>query len=207
MFRPMVKIACAIVCLLAASVALAQSEFSADIVTTGREGGGKKAKIFFGKDKVRIETAGERGMGGTVIMDLTAHTSTMVMDQQRMYMQVPIQMQNQRDPYHFFRTGDVENACADWLALPANKGGTCHKVGTETVNGRSAVKYEGTNAEGKSGTAWLDSKLHFPLKWVSDNGNNWELQNIKEGSQPSSLFEVPADYKKFDMGGMMQRQN
>lgn len=78
----MVKIACAIVCLLAASVALAQSEFSADIVTTGREGGGKKAKIFFGKDKVRIETAGERGMGGTVIMDLTAHTSTMVMDQQ-----------------------------------------------------------------------------------------------------------------------------
>ncbi|HTZ84931.1 MAG TPA: hypothetical protein VMB66_17145 [Candidatus Acidoferrales bacterium] len=207
MFRPMVKSSCLIACLLAASFALAQTEFSADIVNTGREGGGKKAKIYFGKDKMRIESAEQRGMGGAFIMDLSAHTSIVVMDQQHMYMEVPIQMQGRRDPYHFFQAGDAENACPDWLAQPSNKGGTCRKVGTETVNGRSAVKYEGTNAEGKSGTVWLDPKLRFPLKWQGENGGSGELQNIKEGLQPASLFEIPADYKKFDMGGMMQQQH
>ncbi|MFZ0733291.1 MAG: hypothetical protein WAM79_13260 [Candidatus Sulfotelmatobacter sp.] len=205
MLRPMVKSSCLIVCLLAASFALAQ-EFSADIVNTGREGAGKKAKIYFAKDKMRIESAEQRG-GGAVIVDLAAHTSTILMDQQHMYMEMPVQMADKRDPYHFFHIGDVENACSDWLAQPSNKGGTCHKVGTETVNGRSAVKYEGTNAEGKSGTVWLDPKLHFPLKWQGENGQTGELQNIKEGSQPASLFEIPAGYQKFDMGGTMQHQN
>lgn len=207
MFRPVVKIACAIVCLLAASFALAQTEFSADIANTGREGGGKNAKVYFGKDKIRFESSRQEGMGGAVIVDLSAHTSTMVMDQQHMYMEMPIQMASKRDPYHFFRAGDPENACPDWLAQPANKGGTCHKVGNDTVNGRSVVKYEGTNAEGKSGKAWLDPKLRFPVKWEESDGSGWELQNIKEGTQPANLFEIPAGYKKFDMGGMMQRQN
>jgi hypothetical protein len=121
-----------------------------------------------------------------------------------MYMEVPAQMANQRSAYNFFRTGDVENACSDWLQMQQNKGGTCHKVGSETVNGRSTVKYEGTNASGDTGTVWLDPKLRFPVKWQGKNGTG-ELRNIQEGSQPSSLFEVPSDYKKFDMGNMMQR--
>jgi hypothetical protein len=34
-----------------------------------------------------------------------------------------------------------------------------------------------------------------------------ELRNIKEGPQPASLFEIPSDYTKFDMGSMMQRRH
>ena len=33
---------------------------------------------------------------------------------------------------------------------------------------------------------------------------SFELQNIKEGSQPDSLFAIPSDYQKFDMGNMMR---
>ena len=116
-------------------------------------------------------------------------------------------MASQRTAYNFFRTGDVEAACSDWMQLPQNKGGSCRKVGNETVNGRSTVKYEGTNAKGETGDVWLDPKLRFPVKWEGKNGS-WELRNIQEGTQPASLFEIPADYKKFDMpnmGGMMQR--
>ncbi len=87
------------------------------------------------------------------------------------------------------------------------RGGSCHKIGSETVNGRSTVKYEGTNAKGETSNVWVDPKLRFPVKWEGKNGS-WELRNIQEGTQPASLFEIPADYKKFDMGnmgGMMQR--
>ena len=78
-------------------------------------------------------------------------------------------------------------------------------MGSDTVNGRSAIKYEGTNASGDSGTFWVDPKIAFPIKWQGKNSSG-ELRNIQEGSQPGSLFEVPAGYTKFDMGGMMQRQ-
>jgi hypothetical protein len=141
-----------------------------------------------------------------MIMDLSTQTSTVLIEQQHMYMQLPQQMANQRNAYHFFRTGDVENACADWLSQSWNKGGTCHKVGNDTVNGRTTVKYEGTNSRGESGTMWLDPKLRFPVKWQGKNGGG-ELQNIKEGAQPASLFEIPDGYTKFDMGSMMQKQN
>jgi len=200
-----VRIAALIMLVLGATVAIAQTEFSAEVVNTGKSDTASQAKLYFSKDKVRIEpTRKDPRGGGSVIMNLTSQTVTVLMDQQHMYMEMPAQTANQRSSYNFFRTGDVENACSDWLQMAQNKGGTCHKVGSETVNGRSTVKYEGTNSNGQTGTVWLDPKLRFPVKWEGKNGGG-ELRNIQEGSQPSSLFEVPADYKKFDMGNMMQR--
>ena len=198
----MTRVSCFIVVLALAGVALAQAEFSAEVVDAQK---GTQAKIYLAKDKMRFEPAekSQRGLGAFIV-NLATQTSTVLMDQQHMYMEMPSQMAAQRNPYRFWRTGDVENACSDWVQQSWNKGGTCHKVGDETVNGRSTVKYEGTNANGDTGTVWLDSKLRFPVKWQGKNGGG-ELRNIQEGSQPASLFEVPAGYTKFDMGSMMQR--
>jgi hypothetical protein len=166
---------------------------------------GSNGKIYFSKDKVRFESANkDPRTGGVVIMNLATQTTTVLMNQQHMYMELSPQMASQRTAYNFFRTDDVEAACSDWTQLPQNKGGSCHKIGSETVNGRSTVKYEGTNAKGETGDVWLDPKLRFPVKWEGKNGS-WELRNIQEGSQPGSLFEIPAGFTKFDMGGMMQR--
>jgi hypothetical protein len=206
MYRAMIRVSCFVALLVLASLALAQTEFSAEIVDTQKAETASKAKIYFAKDKMRIESAASnaRGMGGAVIVNFAAGTSTVLMDQQHMYMEIPIQMANQRSAYNFFRTGDADAACADWLQQEKNKGGSCHKVGSDTVNGRSTVKYEGTSASGDSNTFWIDPKLRFPVKWQGKN-NGGELRNIQEGSQPSSLFEIPAGYAKMDMGGMMQR--
>jgi hypothetical protein len=206
MLRLTMKTSCTFAFLLVASFALAQTEFSADVVNTTKDGAPVQARIYMAKDKLRIEPAekNQRG-GGAVIMNLSTQTSMVLMDQQHMYMEMPTQMTKQRNAYNFFRTGDVDNACADWLAQSWNKGGTCHKVGNDTVNGRSCVKYEGTNAQGDSGAVWLDPKLRFPLKWQGKNDGG-ELRNIQEGTQPASLFEVPAGYTKFDMGSMMQQR-
>ena len=204
MTRTFRRTCCGLAVILIATVALAQTEFSAEVVEN-QKGDAPQAKIYFGKDKMRFESAKKdpRG-GGAMIMNLATQTSTVLMDQQHMYMEMPAQMANQRNSYNFFRTGDVENACSDWLAQARNKGGTCHKVGNETVNGRSTVKYEGTYAQGETGAVWLDPKLRFPVKWQGKNGGG-ELRNIQEGSQPASLFEIPAGYTKFDMGSMRQR--
>jgi len=208
--RSMIRAFSVVALLLAARFALAQTEFSADIYNNQKPDA--QAKIYFGKDKMRFESADKDPRhGGAVILNLATQTSTVVMDQQHMYMDLPQQMANQRMTYNFFRTGDVENACSDWLQQAANKGGSCHKVGSDTVNGRSTVKYEGTNAKGETGYVWLDPKLRFPVKWQGKNNDWGELRNIQEGAQPASLFEVPAGYKKFEMpnmgnmGGMMQQ--
>lgn len=197
---------CFITLLVITQLVTGQAEFSADIVNTAKDGTPVQAKIYFAKDKIRVEPSdrSQRGMGGAFIMNLATQTSTVLMDQQHMYMEMPAQMAGQRSAYNFFRTGDAENACADWLAQARNKGGTCHKVGSDTVNGRSTIKYEGTSASGDTSTVWLDPKLRFPVKWQGKNGGG-ELRNIQEGAQPASLFEIPAGYNKFDMGNMMQR--
>jgi outer membrane lipoprotein-sorting protein len=204
MIRPL-TLACAFFALvLASNFTLAQTEFSAEIFDNQKQE--SQAKVYFGKDKARFESSKKDAHGGgALIMNMATQSSTVIMDQQRMYMELPAQMAAQRNTYHFFRTGDVESACSDWLAQSWNKGGTCHKVGSDTVNGRSTVKYEGTNSRGEAGTVWLDPKLRFPVKWEGKNGGG-ELRNIQEGPQPASLFEIPSGYTKFDMGAMMKQQ-
>ena len=209
MLRLMLRSACFVAFLLLASFALAQSEFSADIVdTSSKKADRGPTKVYFGKDKVRFDSpaSNDPSGGGGVIFSLKDESWVVLMAKQHMYMEMPAKMMESRGMFHFFRTGDVENACPEWQAMDANKGGTCHKIGHETMNGRDTVKYEGTNSKGEATTVWLDSKVRFPVKWQGKNDSG-EMQNIKEGSQPSSLFEVPSDYKKFDMGNMgnMQR--
>jgi hypothetical protein len=188
-----------------AACAFAQTEFSADIVDTHKQGNTSSARVYFAKDKMRIEPHDKDPKSmGAFIMNFSTQTSTVIMASQHMYMEMPVGTMNEKGAYNFFRTGDVENACGDWLKLEKNHGGTCHKVGNETVNGRSTVKYEGTNSNGETSEVWLDPKLRFPVKWTGKNGTG-EMQNIQEGSQPASLFEIPSGFTKMDMGGMMKQ--
>jgi hypothetical protein len=206
MLRCLARISSLIALIFAASLVLAQAEFSAEIVDLQKPGTPTQAKIFFAKDKIRIEaTAGGPRSGGAVIVNFATQTSMVLMAQQHMYMEMPAQTQNQRMGYAsaFFRVGDVEDACGDWQKLRSSQGASCHKVGSETVSGRNTVKYETTNASGDVSHFWLDPKLRFPVKWQG-KGSDGELRNIQEGAQPASLFEVPAGFTKMDMGGMMQ---
>lgn len=157
----------AVFCCLAC--ALFGQEFSADLVTTHASGGGVTAKIFVGKDKVRIEPQQNGGMGGmgggAVIMDMSTQTSVILMPERHMY----VETLPGHGPQHavaFFRPDDIDNACADWLKLARKPGGSCKKIGHESVNGRDTVKYEGTSAGGDPGDVWLDTKLKFVVKWL-----------------------------------------
>jgi hypothetical protein len=120
------------------------------------------------------------------------------MPERKTYMEFPQGQGPQQRAFNYFRAGDVQNACDDWQKLATNHGATCKKIGSETVNGRSTVKYEGTSSTGDTNYFWLDPSLRFPVKWQGKNGTG-ELRNISVGSQPSSLFEIPAGFQKFQM--------
>jgi len=98
--------------------------------------------------------------------------------------------------YPLFHIDDAENACQTW-EKSVDSPGSCKKVGDDTVNGRSAVKYTGATENGDTGTAWVDSKLHFVIKWEGEKSAA-EMKNIQEGPQDAKLFEVPSDYQKLD---------
>jgi hypothetical protein len=206
MLRWITRLSCFCALMLAASFAMAQAEFSAEIVDLQKPGTPTQAKIYFAKDKMRIESQTASAHGSAVIINYATQTGSVLMAQQHMYMEMPMQAQTQRMGYAtaFFRTGDVENACGDWQKM-GHEGSSCHKVGSDTVNGRSTVKYETTNASGDVGHFWLDPKLRFPVKWEGKS-NSGELRNIQEGAQPASLFEIPAGFTKMDLGGMMQQR-
>ena len=85
--------------------------------------------------------------------------------------------------------------------------GTTLANGPEIANGRPAEKWELTATMANQTInvhVWLDAKWHFVVKQESA-GITGELANIKEGPQPASLFEIPSDYQKMDMGAMMGR--
>jgi hypothetical protein len=180
---------------LSATLALAQvpnmPQFSADM-KMGREGDFATGKMYWGGNRMRMDMTAN-GHDVSMIHDPPKKISYMIMPEQKMYMEL-----SANSPM-LGRTPDIKlydpsNPCA------AEEGYTCKKVGAETVNGRSCDKWEFTGSHGNR-TVWIDQKLHFPLRTVSADGHTFDLTNVKEGSQPASLFEIPSGFTKLDMGG------
>jgi hypothetical protein len=205
--RRMVRGSCFVAVLVIAQLGLAQ-EFSADVVNT--KDNGELKKLYAGKDKVRFEV--ETGNAGTgpaaVIFDEAQNKYTVVMSERRMYMDAPTTMVKPLMT-HYWRVQDVNDACPEWKKTAEQAGsyknwGSCTKMGSDSLNGRSTVKYEGVSNKGEKSHIWVDTKLRCVVK-TDEAAGGFELRNIHEASQPASLFEVPAGYTKFDMGGMMKQ--
>jgi hypothetical protein len=202
MLRRVARASCFFALIFVASFVLAQTEFSADIVDLQKPGAPATSKMYFAKDKLRIEQNTGAGAKSALIINLATQTSTVLMAHRQMYVEMPAQSQAQRHAFAFFKVGDLENACGEWQNMADNKGGSCHKVSSENVNGRNTIKYEATSTSGSVTHFWLDSQLRFPVKWQS-KGSNEEMRNVQEGPQPASLFEIPGGYTKMDLGPTM----
>jgi hypothetical protein len=199
--RNFVRLLCIVLFSLSV-MAYGQDEFSADLYNADPgKNPAAQAKIYMAKNKVRIEPQQHSGPGGLVIFNFSTQITDVLVPERKMYMEFASGQGPQQRAFSYFRPSDVQNACGDWQKLATNRGGTCKKVGNETVNGRDTVKYEGMQTDGSTSYVWLDPALRFPVKWQGKNSGG-ELRNISVGSQPSSLFEVPAGYQKMEMGGV-----
>jgi hypothetical protein len=182
------KIICALlVCLLSVLFITTSSnafEFSADSVFT-MEGRKMHGKMFAKTDKFRMEMKSPQPM----IMITRADKKLVwsIMPSERMYMEM--KFNPEQAPKTKIR-GEVDRKL----------------VGKETIDGHPTEKYLITYKSGERTHTvyqWWATDLKFPIK-TADPENKWvqEYKNIKLGSQPDSLFELPSGYSKFDMPAM-----
>jgi outer membrane lipoprotein-sorting protein len=181
--------------------------FSADFSTTSSNGNANvKGKFYFSVPKMRMDmtdtgqhqNAGPFGGKMSMIVDGSNKIAYMLMTEQQMYMEFPL---DQNSPFTQ-RMPKIQTFAGDPCSM--TEGATCKKLGTETINGRTCDKWEMTPKNGEKETLWIDQKLHFPIKTVSEKGMTSEFTNIKEGEQDAALFKVPPGFHKFDasmMGG------
>lgn len=199
---------CLLMLLLAASLVVAQ-DFSADVVNA--RGGQGIRKVYSTKDKVRYEFEGQNKMMGPIalIVDEAQNKSFLLLSERHMYLDSWPGTMKKPTITQYWHVTDADDACSQWKKLAEQtpdiyqNWGTCTKVGSDTVGGRSTVKYEGVSKKGEKSYIWVDAKLHCVIKTDGGTGGGIELTNIKEASQPAGLFELPAGYTKFDIGAMM----
>ncbi len=168
-------------------------QFSADLVRL-KPTGAAPSKVFVSGDRMRLE-AGSGQHLSVIVADLKQQTGYLILPDDKSYSMMRPGLISTTMP--FFQPGDPENACGAWESA-VNKPGTCKKVGDETINGRAAVKYSGTARNGDTGSAWVDRRLRFVIKWEGQTGAA-ELRDITEGMQAVTLFEIPKGYQRMDV--------
>jgi len=188
-------VGCLLVLVLSAAAGAQVPQFSADTIMKSPKTGSMQGKIYLGGTKQRMDMT-VNGETHSMIADMQRKVGYSIKHSQRMYMEMNYAGFAKQMPD--IRSYDPNNPCA-------NQSDTkCKRVGTELINGRLCDKWEFTGGMGGTRTVWIDQKNHLPIKSASADGSTFEMQNIKEGAQPASLFEIPAGYRKLDMGGMMQ---
>jgi hypothetical protein len=158
-------------------------EFSSNVTTKTKEGT-ESGKVFVSKDKIRMEMETAISIART-----DKKLVWMLLPQDKIYMEMPM---------------GAENTITLMNKVP---GEISRKLlGTETISGRETEKYEVVyqdKVKDKEQTIniWLSKDLQFPLKSSNVDGS-WSVEytDVKEGPQPAAMFELPADYKKFEYG-------
>ena len=208
MFRCMARSSCFVALLVAGHFACAQG-FSAEVINRKQDPGGIK-KIYSTKDRTRFEAEGQNAAMGpiAVILDEAQNKWLIVLPERHMYVDSWPPMMKKPVIAQLWRVEDVNDACPHWKKVaeqagPTTNWGSCTKVGSDTLGGRSTIKYEGVSTKGDKEYYWVDTKLHCVIKTEGGTGGGIELTNIQEGSQPGNLFEVPAGYTKVDLAALM----
>jgi len=184
---------------LAAAQVPSFAPFSADMQMSKTHGPQDiTGQIFVGSGHLRMNLA-TAGHETAVITDFATKTSDILLLQQQMYMEYKADAMPARGPgsgTQDLKPYDPEHPCSAQPDL------TCKKIGVEEVNGRTCDHWEMTDKQGRVSNVWIDQKLHFPIKVVSQD-STMTLTNIKEGQPDASLFQIPAGFHKMDMSGML----
>lgn len=191
---------------------------------TGNSGRAQEVNYALKNGKIRIEIPGQQGMGA-MIMDPAKKETTVIMDQQRMYMTMavpdaqPQGATGQDSAPTLEKTGQTEKI----LGHTAEKYISTHQgektelwlaEGLGAFMGFSNPNPMGSRRGGNaaSAQAWeraLAGKQLFPLRVVGrDKADKetfrLEVTSIDKQTLSDDLFAPPAGYQKLDMGNMMQ---
>jgi hypothetical protein len=148
------------------------------------------SKVYSSEKAVRIEKE-EKGKQSITIMHLDRKAVWVLNPDQKTYMDM----------------GGIGAAGAEMASSMEGAKVQRDPLGSEQVGAYHCDKYHvETTLDGHvyKSLEWDAKELGgFPVKQADEKGS-WskEYQNVKLGPQDPSLFEVPAGYKKLDLGGL-----
>jgi outer membrane lipoprotein-sorting protein len=209
---------------LLAPAVLCAAEFEGRITMkmTPARGQSQEIRYAIKGGKLRMEFPGQKE-AVAMIVDPVKRESIMLMDEQKMYMVTPMQdLETPADKKggeapKLEKTGETEKI----LGYTAEKYISTHEntktelwlaEGIGTFVGFSGGRGPMGGRGGPPPQGWeraLAGKEFFPLRVVTHDKANkqtfkMEVTNIDKGALPDGMFAPPADYQKFDMGGMMK---
>ena len=187
-------IACISSPLWAAQMSRPQAEYSAD-ESIQTEDGTMQQHVFVTPTKERKEMLTGDGDGGIQIFRFDTKVLWILMPSEKMYMEHSMSGgKGQRDDRSQWTYEDTA-------------------MGEETLDGIRVTKYKtiATSTDGKKygGFSWRTREgINIKQDLLYKEGNEkkrmfTELKNVKIGRQDPQLFEIPKDFTKLDMGGMM----
>lgn len=140
-------------------------------------------RIYFQNGKMRQEFIDEEGRTITIVRP-DKKVVWVIMPQEKTYLEMPLKI----------------HLPGQFIQIPPDAISK-RVVGTETVNGYVADRYEVTLKGGDTGvmkqTVWVAKKLQVPIKMVTARRDfSMEYRNIKEGGLAALLFEPPKGYVK-----------
>ncbi len=192
------------VAVLVANVASAQ-QFSAELSRRDADGQIGKGRLLVADDKIRIEAPDLQT--GFFLVRTDAKTSYFVQPDRRVFMDarqssvltellVPI---------------DPDAPCLQWQEMAQVSGSAaggaawrCDRIGAETHDGRTIVKYDMTSPRGRRYSSWIDPRLRYVVRIEAYDGSTTELINVQEAPQPDSAFMIPGSLRKFDPAQLME---
>lgn len=141
------------------------------------------------------------GKGTTMIHDMKANRTTLVLDASREYAEyVPSKEEQAEEERLAFEP------CTDQKKLAREyKGISCRKTGSATVAGRSTERWETRGGGVEPITEFFDPELKLVLKEQQGDRVAFELIEVKVGAPAPSLFRVPAGYRKISVDQYYER--
>jgi hypothetical protein len=169
--------------------------FSADYKLTSPTGEKVMVgKIYVAWPKLRVDAKDlQHGVTTFAIVDYSAQKAIALLPQYHTYTEVSLDQKNQtmKSAPPIGPTFDASKPCA------GHDNWNCKKLAPQAIAGRQCSVWEIVTDKNGTITAWIDSKLNFPIKSKTADGFIMEYTNIQQGQQPApSLFQIPPGYKK-----------
>jgi hypothetical protein len=199
-------------CLLAAASGISAKDFEGKVCYIKSEGGKQTNSSYFLKGGfIRVEAVNEKGVPSVTIMDMAKLEAITLMPDNKMYMAMKIPVSKAEElaaQTELVRTGEKQtilgHSCEKILIK--GKDYTVETWGAEGMGTFTSIAPRGSGA--KNGwEALMAAQGFFPLRTIHFNKKGketmrMEVTSVEPQSLSSSLFEVPADYKKFEMPGL-----
>jgi len=187
------------VALLVPNVASAQ-QFSADLSRRDAAGQISKGRLLVAGDKIRIEAPDLQT--GFFLVRTDAKTSYFVQPDRGVFMDA----RQSSILTELLVPVDPEAPCPQWQAMAQISGSAaggaawqCDRIGAETHDGHTILKYDLTSPRGRRYSTWIDPQLRYVVRIeTASDESTTELTNVQQAPQPDSAFMMPAGLRKFD---------